>query len=75
MTRILKKGLTRHFNVFGPRFQEWLARMFPAFQGPVTFGHLSRDFRNTTMTETQRHSLSQLVALWVAMQAPELATN
>ena len=72
MTRIFKKSLSRNFNFFGPRFQEWLARMFPALQGPTTYTSIMQDFRNTSMSESQRLILNRLVAMWIAMETPEL---
>lgn len=75
MTKTLTHQLSRTFNIFGLRFQNWLTQMFPAALGPDTASVLNGRKSVSMLDDTQRQVLNRLIAQWIDMHQaePELA--
>lgn len=74
MSKLLKKQLSHSFNVFGPKFENWLSRMFPIYLGAAA-SKLSRDFRIICLDDVQRQVLRRLIGMWVTMNEPKPAVD
>lgn len=70
MTKLLRRTLRQSFNIFGPAFEQWIARMTPLTLDP---GKLSRDFRGSLLSASHSQTLNRLVAAWIRMHAPQIA--
>lgn len=68
MKRSFIPTLSQNFNMFGPRFQEWLVRMFPLYAGSSK----AKKTRDLRQDDTGRAILNRLIALWVALHAPRI---
>lgn len=72
MTRNTPKTLSRNFNIFGPKFEEWLSRMLPLSTG-ANLNQMSRDFRIIALNDMHRRAFTRLIALWTQMHDPRPA--
>lgn len=72
MTKNIRK-MRRQFNIFGMRFQRWMARVMPAFMPAGLMPILPGTPKVTQMSEGQRQEFHRLVGIWTDMHKHEMA--